>query len=109
MDLSEQLKRLFPDHVPAAEETPSPEQSFFSGQTDPVRCIYEKRKGKPVTIIEGFDMDESAQQELAKKIKVLLGVGGTYKAGQIIIQGDYRPKIMAYLTDLGYKVKRVGG
>ena len=54
-------------------------------------------------------MDESSKQELAKKIKVLLGVGGTYKAGQIIIQGDYRPKIMAYMTDLGYKVKRVGG
>jgi len=109
MDLSEQLKKLFPDHVPSEDEAPEADTSLISQQTEPVRCIYEKRKGKPVTIIEGFEMNESGQQELAKKIKVFLGVGGTYKAGQIIIQGDYRPKIMAYLTDIGYKVKRVGG
>jgi translation initiation factor 1 len=109
MDLSEQLKKLFPDHVPSEDVAPKADATLISKQTDPLSCIYEKRKGKPVTIIEGFEMNESLQQELAKKIKIYLGVGGTYKAGQIIIQGDYRPKIMAYLTDLGYKVKRVGG
>ncbi len=109
MDISDQLKKLFPDHVPSQDVSSKEDDSLISKQSEPVRCLYEKRKGKPVTIIEGFEMSESMQQEMAKKLKVFLGVGGTYKAGQIIIQGDYRPKIMDYLTKLGYKVKRVGG
>ena len=44
-----------------------------------------------------------------KEIKTKLSVGGTYKDGAIIIQGDYRDKIMKLLQDKGFKTKRVGG
>ena len=48
-------------------------------------------------------------KQLAKELKQLLSVGGSFKNEQIIIQGDYRDKIMSFLIEKGFKVKRVGG
>jgi translation initiation factor 1 len=72
-------------------------------------CKFEKRKGKPTTIIEGYEGDEEDFKVLAKEIKTKLSVGGSFKEGAIIIQGDYRDKIMEILKLKGFKVKRVGG
>ena len=46
---------------------------------------------------------------LAKELKTILGVGGSFKNDTIIIQGDYRERIMEILQTKGFKVKRVGG
>jgi len=70
---------------------------------------YEKRKGKPTTIIEGYTGATSDFKQLAKELKKMLGVGGSFKNEQIIIQGDYRDKIMEFLKMKGFNVKRVGG
>ena len=109
MDLKDQLKNLFPDHVeniiPLNEEKPN---SVWM-QDAPIICKYEKRKGKPTTIIEGYTGADSDFKQLAKEIKKMLSVGGSFKNEQIIIQGDYRDKIMDFLKNKGFKVKRVGG
>ena len=107
MDLQDQLKNLFPDHVPSPEE--QSKGSEFSSQEDPLICKYEKRKGKPITIVEDFQGSEEEFKQLAKKIKSKLGVGGSVKNGAMIIQGDYRKVIMEDLKAMGFKVKRVGG
>jgi translation initiation factor 1 len=109
MDLQDQLKNLFPDYV---EEEITPDANESSGiwmQDDPIICKYEKRKGKPITILEGYTGATEDFKILAKEIKTKLSVGGSFKDDKIIIQGDYRDKIMQMLKDKGFKVKRVGG
>ena len=107
MDLKDQLKNLFPEH----EETLSPikEKPNVWLQDEPILCKYEKRKGKPITILDGYHGATSDFKTLAKEIKKKLSDGGSFKDDKIIIQGDYRDKIMTLLIDKGFKVKRVGG
>lgn len=109
MDLQDQLKNLFPDHVPTEKEKPKAEKSDIWLQQDPIICKYEKRKGKPITILEGYTGADSDFKKLAKELKTRLSVGGTTKNDKIIIQGDYRQQIMEILKDKGFTVKRVGG
>ena len=78
-------------------------------QDAPILCKYEKRKGKPITILEGYTGASADFKILAKEIKTKLSVGGSFKDDKIIIQGDYRDKIMSMLKEKGFKVKRVGG
>ncbi|MDB9989804.1 translation initiation factor [Flavobacteriaceae bacterium] len=108
MDFKDQLKNLFPEHQPTVEDTQIEDSSIWM-QEEPMICKYEKRKGKPTTIIEGYTGADSDFKQLAKEIKKLLSVGGSFKNEQIIIQGDYRDKIMGFLKNKGFKVKRVGG
>lgn len=107
MDLKDQLKNLFPDHIETSE--PEIEISNIWLQDEPLICKYEKRKGKPITIIEGYNGAISDFKILSKELKKKLSVGGSFKDEKIIIQGDYRDNIMSFLKEKGFKVKRVGG
>jgi len=107
VDLSDQLKNLFPEHDFKEEE--APEKSNVWLQDDPLQCKFEKRKGKVNTVIAGYTGATADFKILAKEIKTMLGVGGSFKNDEIIIQGDYRDRIMDFLKEKGFKVKRVGG
>jgi len=67
------------------------------------------RKGKQVTLVTGFIGVDSDLQTLARDIKMLCGSGGSAKDGEIIIQGNFREKIIKHLSDKRYKVKKAGG
>ncbi len=108
MDLQDQLRNLFPDHSPEEPEKPQKKPLYWL-QDAPILCKYEKRKGKPVTILEGYTGADSDFKKLTSDIKSMLSVGGSYKKDIIIIQGDYRDKIMEFLKGHGFSVKRVGG
>lgn len=109
MDLQDQLKNLFPEHTPEPTEISEDSNNNLWLQDDPILCKYEKRKGKPITILEGYTGATEDFKKLAKELKTKLSVGGSFKDDKIIIQGDYRDKIMAMLRDKGFNVKRVGG
>ncbi|GDX49130.1 hypothetical protein LBMAG25_19480 [Bacteroidota bacterium] len=44
-------------------------------------------------------------EQLAKLLKTACGVGGTVKDGQIIIQGNFKDRILTLLKQKGYRAK----
>lgn len=67
------------------------------------------RGGKAVTVVKGVAVDDAGLVKLAQQLKASCGSGGTVKDGVIEVQGDHCDKVMALLTEHGYKVKRAGG
>ena len=63
------------------------------------------RKGKQVTLIQGFQHDTNTLNDLARKLKQLCSAGGTVKGLVVEIQGDKRKLVSEKLANLGYKVR----
>ena len=109
MDLHDQLKNIFPDHIVQEPEKVQPQSHELHIQKEPILCKFEKRKGKPITLIEGYEGSEEDFKILAKELKNKFSVGGTFKDNIVMIQGNYRDQIMRFLNEKGFKTKRVGG
>ena len=91
-------------------ESESFDQSIPPNQQD-LRVMLDKknRSGKAVTLITGYLGKEDDLITLGKHLKTKCGSGGTVKDGEILIQGDFRQKILQILLSEGYKAKQSGG
>jgi translation initiation factor 1 len=92
------------------------EQSSKENNTLPVnqQMLYvwlesKGRNGKTVTLIKGFKGKGADLEELSGHLKKFCGTGGSVKDGEIIVQGDFREKILGYLAAKGFKTKKAGG
>lgn len=60
-----------------------------------------RRFKKPVTIISGLQ-DNREAPAITKKLKTRIGTGGTFKDGQIMLQGDHRETAKSMLVTMGF-------
>lgn len=61
---------------------------------------------KPVTVVSGLQNRQDAR-EITKKMKTSIGTGGTFKDGQIILQGDHRETVKGLLVKMGFKAEAI--
>jgi translation initiation factor 1 len=86
------------------QETLSPGQQKLY-----VRLDRKNRKGKTVTLVEGFIGRQEDLKSLGSELKQRCGVGGSVRDREILIQGDFAVRIIEMLREKGYQVKRSGG
>lgn len=96
-----------PDFEYATEAAPERETLAPGKQRLRVALDRRNRGGKQVTVVADFVGTDDDLKELCRFLNQKCGVGGSAKEGEIIIQGDFRDKIVGILTEAGYKARKI--
>ena len=109
MDWKDKLQAMLPDN---AKFEPLPSENVEKQENKSLikqhlRIELDKRKGKPATLILGFEGSDEELKNFARQLKTTCGAGGSTRDGEILIQGDVRKKIADMLETGGYKIKRI--
>ncbi|MDR0682401.1 MAG: translation initiation factor [Dysgonamonadaceae bacterium] len=111
-DWKERLNVVYstnPDFQYERESTREPDILPKEKQLIKIQLDKKNRNGKKVTLITGFTGKEDDLQALGKLLKTKCGVGGSAKENEIIVQGDFRNKVLEILQKEGFaKAKIIG-
>ena len=94
-----------PDFQFEKDEEVEPETLEPARQQLRISLDKRNRNGKSVTLVTGFVGTAVDLHTLAKKLKTKCGVGGSDKEGEILIQGDFRQKVLDILLAEGYRAR----
>lgn len=95
-------------HDEATEEaanTPADALAEQGKQMLNVMLDKRNRNGKRVTLVTDFVGSDESLKALAKELKQHCGVGGSARGGEILIQGDFRDKVLSFLKARGFKAR----
>jgi translation initiation factor 1 len=107
LNWKEQLNLLKPELPEGEKEPAKPDKTAGKIQKEPLQIEFDRRNGKPATLVCNFAGSDEALKELAAMLKKKCSAGGSVRDGEILIQGDFCEKIACLLVKLGYKVKTV--
>lgn len=111
-DWKERLNVVYstnPDYQYETEEKEEQATPEASRQKLRVQLDRRNRGGKVVTLVTGFTGTEDDLKDLGRLLKSRCGVGGSVKDGEIIVQGDFKQKVLEILKKEGYtQTKPVG-
>ena len=94
--------------IQAAEQQPATRGDAVEQQGKNRLDIVLERKGrggKQATIVTGFACDDESLKQVASRLKRALGVGGSARGGEILIQGDFRQRVLDELVAMGFKAR----
>lgn len=99
------LRQSLPDTPTEPAVTPIAETPL----TEPHQQLhirYERkgRAGKAATIIGGFTLDAEQMAAIAAQMKKSIGVGGSWRDDEILLQGDCREQAARWLRSRSHRV-----
>jgi translation initiation factor 1 len=80
--------------APARKQRPPPPRAV-------VRVERKGRRGKEVTVVEQLELSAAENLAWLQDMRRALGCGGTEEEGALVLQGDHRGRVEAYLKQRG--------
>lgn len=102
----EKLKGMMKDLPPGPAPKAAPEPKGPPRAV--VRMERKGRGGKEVTVVEQLELKPAELEAWLKALKQALGCGGAVEDGALVVQGDHRPRVKAWLEGRGVKKVSVG-
>ena len=105
-DLLSSMRGKFQEAEPETNNIDDSKNKNSLVQSSPLKVVIDKkgRNGKVATIIEDFTIPKDEIDSIARELKTKLGVGGSTRDNEILIQGDHKAKVIEFLKNKNFKV-----